>query len=120
ACVINRNISKAKHLAEAYGFEWSGMTEKAADLMEHYHDLIVQTTSVGLEGGIEGDPVEWYEFSGKEALYEAIYSPPETPVMRRARAAGCRVSNGLGMLQAQAEAQFSLFTGRDYPGSVRV
>ncbi|OHD16348.1 MAG: hypothetical protein A2Y38_06150 [Spirochaetes bacterium GWB1_59_5] len=117
-CVINRNMSKAKHLAEAYGFEWSGMTERAADLMERYNDLIVQTTSVGLEGGISGDPVEWYEFTGREALYETIYSPPETQVMRRAKAAGCRVSNGLGMLQAQAEAQFSLFSGMDYPTSL--
>ena len=39
--------------------------------------------------------------------------------MSRARAAGCRVTNGLGMLQAQAEAQFSLFTGKDYPSSIR-
>jgi 3-dehydroquinate dehydratase/shikimate dehydrogenase len=119
ACVINRNMSKAKRLAETYGFEWSGMTERAADLMGRYNDLIVQTTSVGLEGGQAGDPIEWYEFTGREALYEAIYSPPETPVMRRARAAGCRVSNGLGMLQAQAEAQFSLFSGMDYPESIR-
>lgn len=115
ACVINRNMSKAKHLADAYGFEWSGMTERAADLMERYNDLIVQTTSVGLEGGVAGDPIDWYEFTGREALYETIYSPPETQVMRRARAAGCRVTNGLGMLQAQAEAQFSLFSGMDYP-----
>ncbi len=119
ACVINRNMSKAKHLAESYGFEWSGMTERAAELMERYNDLIVQTTSVGLEGGQVGDPIEWYEFSGREALYETIYSPPETPVMARAKAAGCRVSNGLGMLRAQAEAQFSLFTGMDYPKSLR-
>ena len=61
------------------------------------------------------NPVDWYEFSGSEALYETIYSPPETQVMRRAKAAGCRVTNGLGMLQAQAEAQFSLFSGMDYP-----
>jgi len=115
ACVINRNMSKAKRLAETYGFEWAGMTERAADLMERYHDLIVQTTSVGLEGGQEGDPMEWYEFSGREALFETIYNPAETPVMRRAREAGCRVTNGLGMLQAQAEAQFRLFTGQDYP-----
>lgn len=115
ACVINRNMSKAKHLADAYGFEWSGMTERAANLMDRYNDLIVQTTSVGLEGGQAGDPIEWYEFSGHEALYETIYSPPETQVMHRARTAGCRVSNGLGMLQAQAEAQFSLFSGMDYP-----
>lgn len=115
ACVINRSMSKAKHLAEAYGFEWSGTTERAVEMMERYNDLIVQTTSVGLEGGQPGDAVEWYEFSGKEALYETIYSPPETPVMRRAAEAGCRVSNGLGMLKAQAEAQFLLFTGSEYP-----
>ena len=53
-----------------------------------------------------------------EALYETIYSPPETPVMKRARAAGCRVTNGIGMLQAQAEAQFLLFTGSEYPESI--
>ncbi len=119
ACVINRNMTKAKHLAETYGFEWSGMTERAAELMSRYNDLIIQTTSLGLEGGQEGDPIEFYEFSGREALYEAIYCPLETPVMRRASAAGCRVSNGLGMLQAQAEAQFSLFTGLDYPEALR-
>ncbi len=119
ACVINRSMSKAKHLAETYGFEWSGMTERAADLMERHNDLIVQTTSVGLEGCEDGDPIDWYEFNGHEALYETIYTPPETQVMHRARAAGCRVSNGLGMLQSQAEAQFSLFTGKDYPSSMR-
>lgn len=117
-CIINRNMSKAKHLAEVYGYEWSGLTERASDMIERYNDLIIQATPVGLEGGVAGDPLEWYEFSGREALYEMIYNPPETQVMCRARAAGCRVSNGLGMLQAQAEAQFSLFTGLEYPRSI--
>jgi 3-dehydroquinate dehydratase / shikimate dehydrogenase len=118
ACVVNRSMSKAKHLADAYGFEWSGTTERAVDMVERYNDLIVQTTSIGLEGGQPGDAIDWYEFTGHEALYETIYSPPETPVMKRATAAGCRVTNGLGMLQAQAEAQFLLFTGSEYPESI--
>jgi 3-dehydroquinate dehydratase/shikimate dehydrogenase len=118
ACVINRSMSKAKHLAETYGFEWSGTTERAVEMVDRYNDLIVQTTSVGLDGGQPGDAIDWYEFSGREALYETIYSPLETPVMRRARAAGCRVTNGIGMLQAQAEAQFLLFTGSEYPESI--
>lgn len=119
-CIINRSMSKAKHLAEVYGFEWSGLTERASEMIERYNDLIVQATPLGLEGGQGGDPLEWYEFSGREALYEMIYAPPETPVMRRARAAGCRVTNGLGMLHAQATAQFSLFTGLDYPRSIHL
>ncbi|GAB1431497.1 type I 3-dehydroquinate dehydratase [Spirochaetota bacterium] len=115
ACIINRSMAKAKKLAETYGFEWSGMTERASELLGRYNDLIVQTSSVGLEGGSGGDPIEWYEFSGKEALFETIYAPPETILMKRAQQAGCRVTNGLGMLKAQAEAQFKLFSGEDYP-----
>lgn len=114
-CIINRNMAKAKKLAESYGFEWSGMTERATDLLSRYNDLIVQTSSVGMEGGPTGDPIEWYEFSGKEALFETIYVPTETALMKRAKKAGCRVTNGMGMLKAQAEAQFKLYTGKEYP-----
>jgi len=115
ACVINRNMSKAKHLAERYGMEWSGMAEKAVELMGRYNDLIIQTTSVGMEGGQPGDPIDWYEFTGREALFESIYNPVETVLLKRARAAGCRSLNGLPMLHAQAAAQFTLFTGMEYP-----
>ena len=115
ACVVNRGMNKAKQLAGRHGFEWSGVNERAVELLGRYNDLIVQTTSVGMEGGSPGDPLEWYEFTGKEALVDIIYNPKETPVMRRARKAGCPVANGLGMLRAQGEAQFELFTGKRYP-----
>ena len=114
-CIINRNLTKAKRLAERYGFRWSGMTERAVELVERHNDLIIQTTSVGMDGGTPGDPIEWYEFSGHEAVFETIYNPIETQLLRRAKAAGCRVTSGVGMLQAQAAAQFSLFTGLEYP-----
>jgi 3-dehydroquinate dehydratase/shikimate dehydrogenase len=117
SCVINRSITKAKRLAETYGLPWAGMTERAVELIERYNDLIIQTTSVGMEGGPNGDPLEWYQFTGKEALFETIYNPEETPLLRRAREAGCRAVNGRSMLMAQAAAQFSLFTGADYPES---
>jgi 3-dehydroquinate dehydratase/shikimate dehydrogenase len=115
ACIINRNLTKAKRLAERYGFRWSGMTERAVELVERHNDLIIQTTSVGMDGGTPGDPIEWYEFNGREAVFETIYNPTETQLLRRAKAAGCRVTSGVGMLQAQAAAQFSLFTGLEYP-----
>lgn len=117
ACVINRGITRAKRLAETYGLPWAGMTERAVDIIERYNDLIIQTTSVGMEGGPPGDPLEWYQFTGKEALFETIYNPQETALLRRARESGCRVTNGRSMLMAQAAAQFSLFTGKEYPES---
>jgi len=64
-------------------------------------DLIVNATPV--------DPIPEYAFTGKESVYDLVYVPDETPLMARARAAGCRVENGLSMLVAQARAQRKLW-----------
>lgn len=115
ACVINRDMSKARSLAEHYRMPWSDMTPRAIDLLDKYNDLIIQTTSVGMNGGSPGDPIAWYNFKGKEALFETIYNPAETELLKRARSAGCKTTNGLGMLHAQAAIQFRHFTGTEYP-----
>ena len=51
---------------------------------------------------------------GNEAVYDIIYKPEETPIMLRAKAAGCKVENGYSMLKYQGYKQFSLFTGVEY------
>ncbi len=51
------------------------------------------------------DPIPDYVFSGREAVYDLVYQPEVTPLMARAKAAGCRVENGLSMLMAQARGQ---------------
>lgn len=51
------------------------------------------------------DPIPDYAFTGREAVYDLRYAPAETELMKRARAAGCRVENGLTMLVAQAREQ---------------
>ena len=64
-------------------------------------DIIVNATPV--------DPIPDYAFTGRELVYDLRYVPEETPLMARARAAGCRVENGFSMLQAQARLQRRLF-----------
>lgn len=64
-------------------------------------DLIVNATPV--------DPIPEYNFTGNEMVYDLRYEPAETPLMARARAAGCRVENGFSMLEAQARLQRKLF-----------
>jgi 3-dehydroquinate dehydratase/shikimate dehydrogenase len=118
ACIFNRTAIKAKDIAELYGFKWAALDAEAFSLLDKYSDLIIQTTSKGM--GSEGpsdhdnDPLDFYNFSGKEALYDLIYTPAVTPVMARAAAAGCRVSGGYSMLQYQGYEQFLLFTGEEY------
>jgi 3-dehydroquinate dehydratase/shikimate dehydrogenase len=115
ACVLNRTAVRARNLAEPYGFAWGGLDSRGVELVHHYADVIVQTTSVGMEGAEPGDPLELYKFSGKEVVMDLIYKPERTPFLRRAEAAGCRVLNGYDMLVRQAKRQYRLFTGQDFP-----
>lgn len=70
-------------------------------------DIVVNTTSLGMDG--DGDPAPWYRFGGHEIAYDIVYTPPETPLIERAAAAGCRVITGDRMFAAQAAAQYELY-----------
>ena len=113
--VVNRSGMKARALARDYGFAWAASDERAAELVSDHADLIVNCTSVGMEGGQPGDPLAWYEFSGRESVFDLIYRPERTPLLARARAAGARVCNGWSMLRYQAAEQFRIWTGREPP-----
>ena len=60
------------------------------------------------------DPINFYNFKGTELVFDIIYKPAVTPVMKRASLAGCRVCNGYKMLEYQAYEQFKLFTGKKF------
>ena len=115
--ILNRTPDRARGLAEEFGCRWDGLDEKGARRAADYAGLLVQTTSVGMAPGTGADPLPAYEFRGTETVYEIVYNPPETRFLQRAGKAGCRTLAGWEMLQAQAEAQFALFTGMTFPGS---
>ncbi len=48
-------------------------------------------------------------------VFDLIYKPEETPIMKAARKSGIKAVNGLGMLLYQGEASFQLWTGRKAP-----
>ena len=87
-------------------------------MLDKYCDVIIQTTSKGMGASLpateENDPLYFYDFKGTESVYDIVYHPEVTPIMHRAAAAGCKVSNGYSMLQYQAYRQFKYFTGVDY------
>ncbi len=106
-CIYARDASRAAALADAYGFGAAKLNEVGCAARP---DLIVQCTSVG-HGSADpaADPIPGYAFDGHEAVYDLVYQPTVTPVMARARAAGCRVESGMTMLRAQAELQHRLW-----------
>lgn len=117
-CIFNRTVETAAQLAEKYGFNYCQLDAHCIAKLDEYSTLIVQTTSVGMNGegpsNSENDPIYFYDFRGNELLFDIVYEPSITPVMKRASLAGCRVCNGFKMLEYQAYEQFKLFTGQNY------
>ena len=79
-------------------------------------DLILNATSLGLKPE-DPSPLDTTAFplARAGAVYDMIYRPAETPLLRAARAAGRRAANGLGMLLHQGAKALELWTGRNPP-----
>ncbi len=80
-------------------------------------DLLVNATPIGLK---ESDPriIDVNLLSKNILVYDLIYNPKETKLLRLAKARGLRVSNGLGMLLYQGMIAFEIWTGRPAPKEV--
>ena len=80
-------------------------------------DLLVNTTPVGmLGGGGEGESsVPAGALHGGLTVFDAVYNPVETPLLRQAREAGARTVTGLDMLVYQGAESFRLWTGVEPP-----
>jgi 3-dehydroquinate dehydratase/shikimate dehydrogenase len=115
ALILNRNKLRAEQLAGIYKFEYGELSPESLKHIKKFSDIIVQTTSVGMEPDITGDPLCGYQFTGKEIVMDIIYKPEHTAMLERAAGAGCRVLNGAGMLLQQAKLQYRYFFDRKYP-----
>ncbi len=77
---------------------------------QHRSLLLVNTTPLGMFPDTEGCPPVPFEWLGRQHfVYDLIYNPEETVLLRRARLAGCTVKNGLEMLYRQAEAAWQIW-----------
>jgi len=75
-------------------------------------DLLVNTTPVGTAPHIEQSPLPLGHPLDGRLVYDLVYNPPRTRLLRDAEHAGCGTLGGLDMLVAQAQAQFEWWTGQ--------
>lgn len=82
-------------------------------------DLTINATSLGLAAE-DPLPLDARQFSLRQtqAVYDMIYRPSETPLLRAAKAAGGRVANGLGMLLYQGAKAQEIWSGQPAPVEV--
>jgi shikimate dehydrogenase len=116
--LVNRTRAKAEALAAEIAGRWPdvkvGTGYPAATV-----DLLVNATSLGLKSE-DGSPLDEKQFplDRAGAVYDMIYRPAETPLLRAARAAGCQVANGVGMLLYQGVEALEIWIGRTAPVEV--
>jgi 3-dehydroquinate dehydratase/shikimate dehydrogenase len=77
-------------------------------------DLVVNTTPVGTWPDVSASPLEGVTFRAR-LVYDLVYNPEETALLRHARAAGAHTLSGLDMLVWQAALQLQTWIGKDPP-----
>jgi len=82
-------------------------------------DLAINATSLGLAAG-DPLPLDDKQFSLRQAraVYDTIYRPAETSLLRAAKTAGGRTANGLGMLLYQGVKALEVWSGQPAPTEI--
>ncbi len=82
-------------------------------------NLLVNTTPLGMSPNIDQTPLpENFTLHKDTMIYDLVYNPRETKLVREARAQGCSATTGLGMLVEQAARAFEIWTGCNPPRDI--
>jgi len=115
--LVNRTIDKAEVLAK----ELRAANPKLKVVADYPAgstrvDLVLNATSLGLrpDDPLPFDPAR-LSLKNVGAAYDMIYRPAETAFLGVAKASGCRIVNGIGMLLYQGTKALELWTGQQAP-----
>jgi shikimate dehydrogenase len=113
---------KAKELAEYTGglsqtrCSWSKPDSLLLKSEIEAADLLVNTTPLGMHPEINKSPLpDKIKLPKHLLVYDLIYNPAETKLLKTAKAAGGKAVSGLGMLVRQGALSFTVFTGEEAP-----
>ncbi|HUK25822.1 MAG TPA: shikimate dehydrogenase [Terriglobales bacterium] len=107
--ILNRSAAPAQKLAR----QARARTLKRPDLKKLSFDVIINATPVGM-GNTRESPLNEEEIKAK-FVFDMIYDPPETRLLKMARARGSEVILGIEMFVHQAARQFEIWTGKPAP-----
>ena len=107
--IYNRTVEKAEKLAADFGCEFAGLD----DLPTLDAKLVINCTSIGMHPNIDATPLPKECIGEDMVVFDTVYNPAETLLLKQARQAGAKTIDGLSMFVNQAAAQFKLFTGQE-------
>jgi shikimate dehydrogenase len=123
--ILNRTKTKAEDIANglAHLFPraqlFTGALHKDTIKQLPHAELVINATTMGMLPSSELMP--WDEnvsFTKNQVVYDLIYNPYRTKLLKKAEADGARAINGLGMLVHQGALAFKIWTGHEAPVEV--
>ena len=108
--ILNRTAETAQKLAR----QASAKTIKKEALAKTTFDAIVNATPIGM-AGIKGQQILEAKDLNTKLVFDLVYNPLETPLLRLARQKGIPIITGIEMFVQQGARQFEIFTGKPAP-----
>ncbi|XP_074269523.1 bifunctional 3-dehydroquinate dehydratase/shikimate dehydrogenase, chloroplastic [Silene latifolia] len=112
--IANRTYDRARELANVVGGDAISLSE-----LESFHPedsmILANTTAIGMHPKVDETPVPKHALKHYSLVFDAVYTPKITRLLREAEEAGAIIVNGLEMFIGQAYEQYERFTGLPAP-----
>jgi len=106
--IYNRTVERAEELATEFGCQFAGLNK----LSTINAMLLINCTSIGMHPNVEATPVPAEYLTSDMMVFDTVYNPAETLLLKQAKQKGAKTIDGVAMFVNQAAAQFRLFTGQ--------
>ena len=117
--ILNRNVEKAQNLAG--DILKSGLIDNVnSDSINNMDlsgtDILINTTPVGMHPNVDDVPIASNELMHEDlVVFDAVYNPNETGLLKEAIKAGAKPVYGIKMLLYQGAESFEIWTGKKAP-----
>ncbi|XP_044499972.1 bifunctional 3-dehydroquinate dehydratase/shikimate dehydrogenase, chloroplastic-like isoform X2 [Mangifera indica] len=112
--IANRTYERAKELANVVGAEALSLTD-----LNNFHPedgmILANTTSIGMQPKVDETPISKDVLKYYSLVFDAVYTPKVTRLLREAGESGAITVSGLEMFIGQAYEQYERFTGLPAP-----
>ena len=119
--ILNRNLNRAQNLADDV-LKSDLIGDVGSDSISEINkylsnaDILVDTTPLGMDPHIDDAPIARAEdMHDNLVVFDAVYNPHETVLIKEAIKAGAKPVYGIKMLLYQGAESFKIWTGRDAP-----
>jgi len=109
--ISSRNLESAERLAKELG----GRAVPWEERHSVQPSVLVNGTPIGMFPEMDATPFRKENLDQRTLVFDTVYNPEQTLLIRQAKLVGCPVITGLSMFVRQAAYQYRLFTGLEPP-----